>query len=157
MRVFSGLVALAVCTFVLAACETEPAPIDRYDERAAIRSLLDEQQEAWNRGDVEAFMQGYRQVDTLRFASGGTVRTGWQETLDAYLRNYPDRAAMGTLAFDSLDVRILSPRWAMAFGRWRLDRANDTPQGLFTLVLHRPTRSDPWRIVHDHTSSASSP
>ena len=118
----------------------------------SIRAVLDQQTAAWNAGSVRGFMDGYAQTDSLRFASGGTVRRGWQAALDGYERGYPDRAAMGTLRFDSLDVRLLAPRWAVVFGRWHLDRAADTPNGLFTLLFER--RPEGWRIVHDHTSSA---
>ena len=131
--------------------------LDRSAEAAALRQLLQDQQAAWNRGDLEAFMAGYAKTDTLRFASGGTVRTGWQETLESYRGGYPDRAAMGTLTFDRLDVEVMTERWAMIFGRWALERESDRPSGLFTLIAHRPTADAEWRIVHDHTSSAAVP
>lgn len=130
------------------------APEARRAAADSVRSILQQQQRAWNQGDLEAFMQGYAAADTLRFASGGSVQTGWQTTLDRYQTRYPDRSAMGTLTFDRLDVDVIDPTWAMAFGRWRLERASDAPQGLFTLILRRPSPADPWRIVHDHTSSA---
>lgn len=82
----------------------KPSP----NSAAAIRAVLDAQVAAWNEGSVRAFMDGYAQTDSLRFASGGNVRTGWQATLDGYERSYPDGAAMGTLRFDSLDVQVLS-------------------------------------------------
>lgn len=128
--------------------------LDRTAIRDSVRALLARQQAAWNRGNLEAFMAGYAQTDTLRFASGGTVRTGWQTTLNRYRRSYPDTAAMGTLSFGSLDLTILSPHSVLAFGRWQLQRDKDAPGGLFTLLLHRPEPNAPWRIVHDHTSSA---
>jgi ketosteroid isomerase-like protein len=126
---------------------------DRSAVRDSVRALLDRQVRAWNQGDIEGFMAGYAQTDTLRFASGGTVRTGWQTTLERYRSAYPDRAAMGRLVFDRLEIEVLAPRWVSVFGAWRLDRAEDAPQGLFTLLVHRT--ADGWRIVHDHTSSAS--
>lgn len=129
--------------------------LDRAAEAEALRQLLQDQQAAWNRGDLEAFMAGYAKTDTLRFASGGNVRTGWQETLDSYRRGYPDRAAMGTLTFDRLDVEVMTATWAMIFGRWALERESDRPSGLFTLIANRPTADADWRIVHDHTSSAA--
>ncbi len=121
---------------------------------ADVRALLDAQVVAWNQGDIEGFMQGYWQSDSLRFASGGTVRYGWQTTLSRYRQGYPDRAAMGTLTFDSLSIRPLDARHAYAFGRWSLARdASFAPaSGLFTLLLRRFPHG--WRIVHDHTSSS---
>lgn len=121
-----------------------------------IESLLADQVEAWNRGDVEAFLAGYWDSSELRFASGDSVQRGWQQTLERYRQRYPDRAAMGTLRFDELDIRVLARDWALVFGRWQLERENDRPGGLFTLVLQY--REDliegaGWRIVHDHTSS----
>jgi ketosteroid isomerase-like protein len=73
--------------------------------------------------------------------------------LERYRNAYPDRAAMGTLAFDRLDVQLLAPRSALVFGAWQLNRVNDAPRGLFTLLLKQ--RPEGWRIVHDHTSSAA--
>lgn len=123
----------------------------------AIRRVLDAQVAAWNRGDIEDFMQGYAHTDSLRFASGGEVRLGWQAALSSYRTGYPDREAMGTLAFSDLDIEVLSADRALVFGRWRLQRAADTPHGLFTLIFaRRPTAAGDtaWRIVHDHTSAA---
>lgn len=137
----------------LAACHTATPPaLDEAEARTAIRAVLDAQVDAWNRGDLDAFMDGYARTDSLRFASGGTVQAGWQTTLDRYRRAYPDRAAMGTLSFELYEVRVLSPRWATVFGRFTLDRANDQPTGLFTLLFER--RAAGWRILTDHTSAA---
>jgi uncharacterized protein (TIGR02246 family) len=122
-------------------------------DRAAIQDVLTAQVAAWNRGDIEAFMDGYARTDSLRFASGGSVQRGWEAALERYQASYPDQAAMGTLAFQQLDIRLLSPTSALVFGRWQLTRSSDAPSGLFTLLFMR--RTDGWRIVHDHTSSAS--
>src|SRR4051812_39628958 len=69
-----------------------------------INALLSRQSEAWNRGDIESFMQAYAPTDDLRFASGGTVTRGWRTTLERYKQRYPDKAAMGVLAFTELDI-----------------------------------------------------
>ncbi len=132
---------------------TPAPPFDAAEAERAVREVLRRQVDAWNRGDVETFMDGYARTDALRFASGGTVRRGWQTTLERYLRAYPDRSAMGTLAFDSLEVRVLSPRWTTVFGRWHLKRggAYEDIGGLFTLLFEK--RPEGWRIVADHTSS----
>ncbi len=136
-----------------AACTSPPASPPHPDAAAdSVRAVLERQVAAWNAGSLRGFMAGYARTDSLRFASGGNVRRGWQAALDGYERGYPDRAAMGTLRFDSLDVQVLAPTWAVVFGCWHLERASDAPHGLFTLLFQR--RPDGWRIVHDHTSSA---
>ena len=117
-----------------------------------ITALLTAQAAAWNRGDLDGFMQAYARSDTLRFASGGNVTYGWQQTLARYKKNYPDQAAMGTLAFSDLVVTELAPDAALVFGRWQLTREKDTPHGLFTLTWRKTAAG--WRIIHDHTSSA---
>ncbi len=120
--------------------------------RQAIRSVLMQQQTAWNRGDIVAFMQGYWRSPDLRFASGGTVTRGWQETSDRYHARYSDRAKMGVLSFSDLEIRLLAPDAAIVHGRWELERAEDAPSGLFTLVFRK--FGDDWRIISDTTTSA---
>lgn len=107
---------------------------------------------AWNDGSIEGYMDTYWKSPDLRFASGGKVTYGWQETLEGYLERYPDRAAMGRLTFSDLEITVLSDDAAVVFGAWRLEREHDQPQGLFTLLLHKFDVG--WRIVADHTSSA---
>lgn len=116
-----------------------------------ITAVLAEQAEAWNRGDIDGFMQHYWHDDALRFASGGHVTRGWQATLESYRKSYPDRAAMGKLEFADLEFTELGPDAAIAFGRWRLTREKDAPHGLFTLTFRRIEGA--WQIIQDHTSS----
>ena len=117
-----------------------------------VRDVVLEAEAWWNDGSIEGYMGSYWNSPDLRFASGGKVTFGWQETLDGYLERYPDRATMGRLVFSDLDITVLSHESALVFGAWKLERENDKPQGLFTLLLRR--FNEGWRIVHDHTSSA---
>ncbi|MBN2416672.1 DUF4440 domain-containing protein [bacterium] len=128
-------------------------PFDPAAEKAAVRAVLDAQVAGWNSGDLTAYMQGYAHTDSLRFASGGTVRYGWEATLQAYRRGYPDRERMGHLVFSEVDIRMLSPDAALVFGRWQLEREEDSPWGLYTLIVRKTAGG--WRVVHDHTSSAA--
>ena len=117
-----------------------------------IRDVLRAQQEAWNRGDIDGFMNGYARAETTVFVSGDEVRRGWQTVRDRYLSKYNDRAKMGTLTFSDLEIEQLGPDSAVALGRWELKRENDNPHGRFTLIFRKTP--DGWRIVHDHTSAA---
>lgn len=125
----------------------------REDVGAAVRAVLDAQLAAWNAGDIEKFMETYWKSEDLRFASGGTVRLGWNEARERFQTTYPDPSAMGQLSFEVARIEQLGPGVAMAFGKWRLDRAAGELSGLFTLILKRIDGG--WRIVHDHTSAGS--
>jgi beta-aspartyl-peptidase (threonine type) len=120
---------------------------------AAIRAVLDAQTAAWNRGDIEGFMDGYARSPDIVFISGDSLTHGWQTVLDRYKKGYDSREKMGTLQFSDLDVKLVGKDAAIVIGRWQLTRAGDTPHGRFTLIFRR--RAEGWRIVHDHTSSAS--
>jgi uncharacterized protein (TIGR02246 family) len=120
---------------------------------AAIRAVMDEQAAAWNRGDIEGYMQGYARSPETVFVSGDTVTRGWAVVLDRYKKGYDTREKMGTLFFSDLEIKVLAKDTAVAMGRWQLTRAADTPHGRFTLIFRRS--SEGWRIIHDHTSSAS--
>lgn len=120
---------------------------------AAVRAVLEAQRDAWNRGDVAGYMDGYaRSKDTI-FVSGDTVTRGWQTVLDRYKKNYDSREKMGSLTFSDLEITPVENDAAIVLGRWHLQRASDEPHGRFTLILRRTKHG--WKIVHDHTSSAS--
>jgi ketosteroid isomerase-like protein len=118
-----------------------------------VRAVLDAQVRAWNAGDLGGFMEGYARSDRTRFQSGGTVSLGWQTVFNRYQKRYGDRASMGVLNFSEVEVTVLAPDAAFAVGRWRLERAQDAPSGLFTLLFRRTSAG--WRIVLDHTSAAT--
>jgi ketosteroid isomerase-like protein len=125
---------------------------------AEIRGVLKAQQDSWNRGDIDGFMNGYarpsRQYgsDAPVFVSEDQVTRGWQTVRDRYRKKYSDRAQMGKLTFSDLEITLLSSDSAVVLGRWKLRRANDQPHGRFTLIFRRS--SEGCRIVHDHTSAA---
>lgn len=150
-----ALKASAVLLAVLAqwGCANVSEGTDRENEAnlAAVRAVLESQQAAWNRGDVEGFMDGYAREDSTTFVSGESITRGWRTVLDRYSRAYDSREKMGTLEFSELELKPLSPLYITATGRWQLTRAGDTPHGRFTLIFRRTAAG--WRIVHDHTSS----
>ena len=120
-----------------------------------IRAVIQAQEDAWNRGDIDGFMNGYARAESTSFVSEDTVRRGWETVRARYQEKYSDRAKMGTLAFSELEINMLSNDSAVVLGRWQLQRANDQPHGRFTLIFRRT--KDGWKIVHDHTSAAAAP
>ncbi len=119
---------------------------------AAVHAVLDAQRDAWNRGDIEGYMDGYARSAEIAFVSGDTITRGWQTVYDRYKKKYDSREKMGTLTFSDLETSVLSNDAAVTIGRWQLQRAKDQPHGRFTLVFRRTRHG--WRIIHDHTSSA---
>jgi beta-aspartyl-peptidase (threonine type) len=129
-----------------------PSAAQNQDAVSEIQSVIHAQQDAWNRGQVEEFMNGYWRSDQTIFVSGDEVTRGWEKVLQRYKKKYSDRSKMGTLTFSDLEITPLSNDSAVVLGSWKLDRANDQPHGRFTLVFRRFPEG--WRIVHDHTSAA---
>jgi uncharacterized protein (TIGR02246 family) len=148
--------ALGVAALGLAACAGRQQRSFGPDERSAITAVLAEQEAAWNRGDLEAFMAGYWQSPDLVFTSGSQIRRGWQETYAKYRARYGGKPeTMGRLGFEILDVQAIGADGAVVLGRWRLTETPNAGSGVFSVVLAR--RSDGWRVIHDHTSSDPPP
>jgi len=115
-----------------------------------IRDVLHAQQEAWNRGDIDGFMNGYARSGSTTFVSVDAVRRGWENVRERYLKKYSDRAKMGLLTFSDLEITLVSTDTAVVLGHWKLKRTQDRPHGRFTLIFRKTAAG--WRIVHDHTS-----
>jgi ketosteroid isomerase-like protein len=143
---------IAITSCTLMAITVFAAPEQTANALTQIRSVLQAQQDAWNRGDIDEFMNGYARSASTVFVSEDTSRRGWQTVRDRYRKKYSSRAKMGTLTFSDLEITLLSSDSAVTSGRWKLKRANDQPHGRFTLILRRLPEG--WRVVYDHTSAA---
>ncbi|MCL1075624.1 YybH family protein [Shewanella dokdonensis] len=115
-----------------------------------VMALLQHQQQTWNQGDINSYMQGYWHNDQLRFVSGGRFVYGWDNMLKAYQQNYPDQKTMGQLQLKVSDIRMLSNYAALVVGEWQLQQPRGVSSGVFTLLVEK--HDDQWVIVHDHTS-----
>lgn len=120
------------------------------NQEAAIRELLQIQTKAWNKGDIEGFMQTYWKSDSLMFVGKSGVVRGWKQTLDNYKKGYPDTAAMGKLSFDIIEVRPLGKNHYFVVGKWMLQRTAGDLSGHYTLLMRRIKGQ--WKIVADHSS-----
>jgi len=149
----TGLTLSLIC-FALARHGLFGQSVDaREADRAAINRVLHSQQDAWNRGDVDAFLVGYWQSPELTFSGSSGVSRGWDGVLARYKKSYPDRAAMGQLDFSGLEFRFLGADAALVLGQWHLKREQGDIGGVFTLVWQRFPNG--WKIIHDHTSATS--
>lgn len=124
--------------------------IEAQEPAKLIRTLLENQSQAWNRGDLEGFMEGYWKNDSLRFIGKSGITYGWRQTLLNYQKGYPDKAAMGNLKFTLLHINQLSASYVQVIGKWQLTRAIGDVGGHFTLLLE--LIDGKWLIVSDHSS-----
>jgi beta-aspartyl-peptidase (threonine type) len=145
-RVAVGLALAGLCASVVVAASMKA-------EEQPIRVVLAQQEQAWNRGDLEGYMQGYWKSPDLMFYSGGTVTRGWEATLERYRRRYKaEGKEMGRLDFTEDTIEMLGADSAVGRGRWNLTLSDGKKMtGLYTVILKRLPEG--WRIVHDHSSS----
>ena len=115
-----------------------------------VRDVLAKQNAAWNRGDVDAFMVGYWENDSLMFIGKSGVTYGYKNTLANYKKNYPDTATMGKLTFTLIKVRQLSPEFFHVTGKYYLTRTIGDASGHFTLLFRKTNGK--WVIISDHSS-----
>ena len=122
------------------------------NEINAIKEMLTIQQECWNNGNIDGFMEGYWNSEKLIFTSATHLPTyGWENTLERYKNSYPTKESMGEFRFEILDVRLTSTTTSNLFGKWELIREKDHPNGLFYLDLEKFDEN--WLITKDSTVS----
>lgn len=120
-------------------------------DKKAIEQVLKNQISSWNKGDIPEFMQSYWKSDSLKFIGKNGIVYGWQNTLDRYLKNYPDEASRGTLRFEILSVEMIGKDAAFVIGKFFLTRPQKgDANGHFSLLWRKI--SGKWLIVADHSS-----
>ena len=146
---------LTASTSRVLARQSQPRSGD--EATAAIRAVLERQEADWNKGDLDAFLDGYWNSPRVVFQSGGDRYDGWEAMRERYRKRYKaEGKAMGRVAFSRIEIEPLGPEAALVRGAWRLSLPDGShPGGLFTLIFrHFP---DGWKIVHDHTSAEEPP
>ena len=118
-------------------------------ERKIIK-LLHDQDESWNKADIEGFMTTYWNNDSLMFIGKSGVTYGWNNTLNNYKKGYPNTEAMGKLNFNLIQIKKLSRKYYHVTGKWHLSRTVGDLQGHFTLLLKKIKGK--WLIISDHSS-----
>jgi len=134
---------IPILLLIMTSCSKNPS------SQKEILTVMDMQEKAWSDGDIDAFMQGYWQSDSLMFVGKNGIQYGWQTTLDNYKKSYPDKAAMGKLEFEVIKLEV-NENTAYMLGKWSLIRKEDNPNGYFTLYWKKI--NDNWKITIDHTS-----
>src|SRR5690606_24977274 len=119
-------------------------------EEAIIRTLLANQVKQWNQGNIEGYMKGYWENDSLVFIGKNGPTYGYRQTLERYKKSYPDKQAMGKLTSTILSIRPLSREYYFVVGKWHLERKQGNLKGSYTLLLKKINKE--WVIINDHSS-----
>ncbi len=119
------------------------------DERQ-IRDMLAAQVREWNNGNMEGYMKGYWESDSLLFIGSKGPNYGYATTLANYKKRYPDAEHTGTLTSTVLSMKRLSPEYYFVVGRWALSRKAGDVGGSYTLLIRKIKGQ--WVIVADHSS-----
>lgn len=119
-------------------------------DEEVIRTVIHEQELAWNKGSIDTFMQGYYNSDSLMFVGKNGIIYGWQNALNNYKKNYADTVAMGKLQLNLLNMKQLSQNYYFVTGKWHLTRTIGDVGGYFTLLFKKINGK--WLIIVDHTS-----
>jgi ketosteroid isomerase-like protein len=143
---------LVVLGVIFAIAISALAQNSRDADRVAIRKVIEDQQTAWNRHDLNGFMSGYWNSSELTFFSGGHEFKGWQTALDRYKTNYQSAGhEMGKLEFVNLRIEMLGSDGAFVRGEFHLTMPDGkTPHGLFTIVFRKFPEG--WKIIHDQSA-----
>lgn len=120
------------------------------NDEKQIRKLLATQVESWNRGNIDEFMIGYWENDSLMFIGKNGVTYGYTNTLNNYKKGYSDTAQMGKLKFDILQVKRISGDAFFVVGKWFLKRTVGDIGGHYTLLFRKIKGR--WVIIADHSS-----
>ena len=121
-------------------------------DKEAILKILDNQVQSWNKGDLDQFMVGYWNNDSLMFIGSSGINHGYQEALNHYKKAYSDTAKMGKLRFELIELKQLSPDYYHVTGKFFLKRSVGDLNGVYTLLFRKIMGV--WVIVSDHSSSS---
>ncbi len=119
-------------------------------DQKEILKILNDQTVYWNKGDIDNFMKGYWNNDSLMFVGKSSVTYGFQNTLTHYKETYSDAEKMGKLFFEILKVKKLSNEYYFVLGKWFLKRNAGDVGGHYTLLFRKIKGK--WMIVSDHSS-----
>ncbi len=155
----SNLMMILIIAAAFAGCKSQSQsistetviPYEFTQDSLSILNVLSTQQSAWNEADIPKFMEGYWKDDALTFIGGSGVTYGWQNTLNNYLKGYPDPDAMGQLSFDIIKVKSLGSDAAQVIGKYTLVRKEDKPTGHFSLVFQKI--NGVWLLTSDMTAN----
>ena len=148
------IVLITITTFIFSSCNSQIGTGTNNEgslsSKTEVLAILNQQEASWNDGDVDGFMKGYWNNDSLMFVSGEKVLYGWQKMTDNYKKTYNTKQLMGELKFKVHKTEVLSNDAVLVIGNWSIHREMTDFGGKFSLLWRKINGE--WKIVIDHTS-----
>lgn len=136
-----------IFAFILLSCSALPKEDTLETAKAGILKVMHSQEIAWNNHNMEGFMQGYWQSDSLKFYGSKGLTLGWNKTLVNYKKGYPTTAESGTLKFVINDISKIEGNNYWVMGEYHLNRNIGDANGVFIIIFKKINGN--WKIIAD--------
>ena len=117
-----------------------------------ITAMMARSAAAWNRGDLDAFVEDYAPGEGTTYIGRLGLIRGRRAIREAYAPRFIAGARHDSLSFELADVDVLGENLVHVIAYYMLSRGDSvTGRGPTSLVMRRD-ETGRWRIVHDHSS-----
>jgi len=106
--------------------------------------------DAWNRHDLDAYLDGFLHSDDIVLVVDGETIRGWDLLSKAFHSGYPNREEMGTVFFDRVQVQMLGPDLGFVLIWYSIAFPKKKQFGTDTIIVKKITEG--WREMISHTS-----
>jgi uncharacterized protein (TIGR02246 family) len=120
------------------------------DPEKEIYDQLTRMLDAWNRHDIDAYVNCFWRSDDLVVVIEGENFRGWEFLSKAYHLGYPNPDAMGTIIPDRVQVQMLAPDIGLALTWYTAHFSKKKEFETSTLIMKKLPEG--WRIAVMHTS-----
>ena len=117
------------------------------NDKISILKVMTTQEIAWSLSDLDGFMEGNHQSDSLKFYGKSGLTKGWQQTLDNYKKGYPTKDHSGSLTFEIIDISPIENESYWVMGKYFLSRNVGDANGVF-MVIFKKIEGE-WKIIAD--------
>ncbi|MGI9295812.1 MAG: YybH family protein [Pseudomonadales bacterium] len=106
---------------------------------------------AWNSGDMDGYLAGYRYDNQLAIYFAGGQLFGAKQVDEFYRGTWSTTEKMGTFDTSENTVRVLSPTVAVLHGQFEHRFTGETILGNYSMVWQFE-HTDGWKVVFEHTA-----
>lgn len=121
------------------------------DAISDVKQALDEQVEAWNKGELEKAMSYYWESSDMLWISRNGTEQGWQEVLEMFQNDFTDRSKMGAYTYEPLHIEQIAPEAVYYVYRWKIDLQGKKLMGGISSQLWKKLNGR-WVITAEHAS-----